>query len=510
LERRIAQALAEQKVFADIVESSTAAITALDQDWRILAINHTNIDAFSRIFGKRPTVGDHFLGLFDGAPELAEQQRAIWSRALDGETFVVTQQFGNPRLEQRSYEVRFSPLLNSQGDRIGASSTSYDVTDRIVAETQLKIAQEHLRHSQKLESMGQLTGGVAHDFNNLLTPIVGVLDILQRTGFGQAREQRLIANAAQSADRAKTLVQRLLAFARRQPLQPLAVDIGKLVTGMGDLLSSTTGPQIRVVVETAPELPAALADPNQLEMAILNLAVNARDAMPDGGVLRLSATTERLGAGHRSGLAPGEYVCISVSDNGIGMDQQTVARAIEPFFSTKGVGKGTGLGLSMVHGLALQLGGALNIQSRAGFGTNVELWLPECLDPPNSDAQATVAPPRDVAGTALLVDDEDLVRIIAAEILEELGYEVMHASSAEEALALIEAGAAFDLLVTDHLMPGMSGTDLARKVVTERPEKRVVILSGYAESEGIAPDLPRLTKPFRKQEFAELLASLKI
>ena len=368
--------------------------------------------------------------------------------------------------------------------------------------------QEALRQSQKMEAMGQLTGGVAHDFNNLLTPIVGSLDMLQRKGLGGEREQRLIAGAAQSAERAKTLVQRLLAFARRQPLQPVPVDVAKLVVGMGDLVSSTTGPQIRVAVDAPEHLPAAKADPNQLEMAILNLAVNARDAMPDGGVLRISATHETVRAGHRSRLPLGDYLLLSVADTGVGMDEATLARAVEPFFSTKGVGKGTGLGLSMVHGLASQLGGAVTIQSRPGIGTNVELWLPQSATAAAAPEAPQASAPPTATGTALLVDDEELVRMSTADMLGELGYQVMEAASGEEALRLVEEGRLFDLLVTDHLMPGMNGADLASAVRSRRPGVRVLVVSGYAESEGIDPNLPRLTKPFRRDELAGSLAQL--
>jgi nitrogen-specific signal transduction histidine kinase/CheY-like chemotaxis protein len=384
-----------------------------------------------------------------------------------------------------------------------------DVTAERAAAAELEAAQEALRQRQKMEAMGQLTGGVAHDFNNLLTPIVGALDMLQRKGLGNEREQRLIAGAMQSAERAKTLVQRLLAFARRQPLQPVPVDMAKLVVGMGDLVSSTTGPQIKVVVEAPAGLPPALADPNQLEMALLNLSVNARDAMPEGGTLRISASAETITAHHRSGLRPGAYVRLSVADTGAGMDEATLARAVEPFFSTKGVGKGTGLGLSMVHGLASQLGGALTIQSRPGLGTNVELWLPQSSAAPDgaeSTEEASKTLP--LRGTALLVDDEELVRLSAADMLNDLGYAVIEAASAEEAMRLIEKGERFDLLVTDHLMPGMNGTDLARAVRTANPGLPVLLVSGYAENEGVEAGLPRLTKPFRKDELASSLAQL--
>ncbi|MET1110477.1 MAG: PAS domain S-box protein [Allosphingosinicella sp.] len=384
-----------------------------------------------------------------------------------------------------------------------------DVTAEREAAAELERAQEALRQSQKMEAMGQLTGGVAHDFNNLLTPIVGSLDMLQRKGVGGPREQRLIDGAMQSADRAKTLVQRLLAFARRQPLQPSAVDVGRLVTGMADLIASTSGPQIQVVVDAASGLPPAKADPNQLEMALLNLGVNARDAMPDGGTLRITADLDRIGADHRSGLRPGAYVRLSVADTGVGMDEATLKRAVEPFFSTKGIGKGTGLGLSMAHGLASQLGGALNVESRLGVGTNIILWLPVTdmpLDEAALAAPASAAPA--TAGTALLVDDEELVRESTAGMLEDLGYEVVQAASAEEALRLIGGGLRPDVLMTDHLMPGMNGTDLAGIVRANLPGTPVLIVSGYAESEGLAPHFPRLVKPFRNSDLAASLAEL--
>jgi CheY-like chemotaxis protein len=359
-----------------------------------------------------------------------------------------------------------------------------------------------------MEAMGQLTGGVAHDFNNLLTPIVGALDMLQRNGVGGEREQRLISGAAQSADKAKTLVQRLLAFARRQPLQASAIDAGKLTCGMAELIASTTGPQIKVVVDAPSGLPPARADANQLEMAILNLAVNARDAMPDGGTLRISVEAATIGRQHRSKLQPGRYLHLSVADTGVGMDEATLARAVEPFFSTKGVGKGTGLGLSMAHGLASQLGGALTIQSSPGMGTNVELWLPQAETAPPARAATDSLAPATGKGTVLLVDDEDLVRLSTADMLIELGYSIVEASSAEEALRLLARGITPDIVVTDHLMPGMSGTDLAQLLRGERPSIKVLIVSGYAETDGITPKLPRLTKPFRSAELATALLAL--
>jgi CheY-like chemotaxis protein len=280
---------------------------------------------------------------------------------------------------------------------------------------------------------------------------------------------------------------------------------------MVDLLASTLVPQIRVVVEVDGDLPSAKADPNQLEMAIVNLSVNARDAMPGGGTLRISATAEAVGHAHRSKLPAGTYVCLGVADTGVGMDETTARRAIEPFFSTKGIGQGTGLGLSMVHGLAAQLGGGLTITSKPGLGTKVELWLPV-----SADAASTVRTLAQVGqsvpnlGTVLLVDDDELVRMSTADMLADLGFAVSEAASAEAALRIIDAGAAIDMLVTDHLMPGMTGVDLAHAMRERRPNVPVLITSGFAEVKGITPDLPRLTKPFRQADLAAMLTDLRM
>lgn len=384
-----------------------------------------------------------------------------------------------------------------------------DVTAEKEAAAELAIAQEALRQSQKMEAMGQLTGGVAHDFNNLLTPIIGSLDMLFRRGVGSERERRLIDGALQAAERAKTLVQRLLAFARRQPLQPVAVEIPSLVTGMVGLISSTLGPTIDVRLEIEPDLPAAKADQNQLEMALLNLAVNARDAMPGGGDLTIKAQLKTVDSGHASGLQPGPYVLLCVLDTGTGMDEQTRRRAVEPFFSTKGVGKGTGLGLSMVHGLAAQLGGGLRIESTPGEGTAIELWLPISTAQFGPEAADIGAPAAPVGpGVALLVDDDELVRMSIADMLMDLGFQVVEAASAEDALKILSEGTMPNLLVTDHLMPGMNGADLAREARHLNSALPILLVSGYSEIESLALDLPRLTKPFRNAELAASVSEL--
>jgi PAS domain S-box-containing protein len=382
-----------------------------------------------------------------------------------------------------------------------------DVTAEVERREELERAQEALRQSQKMESLGQLTGGVAHDFNNLLTPIIGSLDLLRRSQGASERDQRLVGAALESAERARTLVQRLLAFARRQPLQPGPVDLSALIHGMSELIASTSGPQIRLSVDVPETLPAALADANQLEMAILNLSVNARDAMPEGGRLTIAASAMTLAAGHRSELPPGDYVRLTIADSGAGMDEETMARAIEPFFSTKGIGKGTGLGLSMVHGLISQLGGAMLLSSKPGLGTVVELLLPTAGSPAADARQPAAERPGEAAGTVLLVDDEAPVRTATGELLRDLGYDVVEAESGRAALDYLGANPV-DFLVTDHLMPGMQGTDLVRAVRERHPQVKALIVSGYADLDGISPDLPRLAKPFRQDELAASLARL--
>ena len=509
LERRMSEALAEKKLLADIVEGTDAFVQVADLDFRWLAINKASADEFERIYGVRPQPGASMLEVLADRPEHQAAVKAVWGRALAGEEFTVVAEFGDHELGRRHYEMKFNVLRDAEGRRIGAYQFVYDVTERLRDQQRLADAESALRQTQKLEAMGQLTGGVAHDFNNLLTPIVGGLEMLQRRdGLGE-REQRLISGALQSAERARVLVQRLLAFARRQPLQPRPVDVGELVRGMAELVGSTTGPQIKVVVDVAEDLPPAKADANQLEMAILNLSVNARDAMETGGTLRISADLQTVERRRGARLPPGAYVRISVADTGCGMDEAVAARAIEPFFSTKGVGKGTGLGLSMVHGLASQLGGALTINSRKGVGTNVELWVPVSTEPaPPGRPEADREVARLAAGAVLLVDDEDVVRMTAADMLAEMGFNVVEANSAERALQLVDAGLTVDLLVTDHLMPGMTGVELAYAVRERLPATRVLVISGYAEAEGLAPDLSRLTKPFRPQELSAKLQEL--
>jgi signal transduction histidine kinase/ActR/RegA family two-component response regulator len=382
------------------------------------------------------------------------------------------------------------------------------VEERTV-EHEAAVAQLH--EVQKLETLGQLTGGVAHDFNNLLTPITGALDLLYKQYADKdERSARLLGNALKAADRARTLVQRLLGFARRQSLQTEAIDIVRLISGMRDLIASSIGPTIEIVIDADPGLPLALIDPNQLELAILNLCVNARDAMPEGGRLTISAREEQATAGRSPVLAPGDYIRLSVGDDGSGMSSETLSRAIEPFYSTKEIGRGTGLGLSMVHGLAAQLGGGFAISSQLGEGTRVDLYLPVASRDAGEADISTIGAAGELKRklSVLLVDDEELVRFATGEMLRELGHQVVDVGSGAEAIDQLAKGLSVDAVVTDYKMPRMDGAELARRIRESQPSLPVLLITGYTGISDKSLDMPRLAKPFGQAEIAAALANL--
>ena len=391
------------------------------------------------------------------------------------------------------------------------AQTNADLERRVeerTAEREAALAQVH--EMQKVESLGQLTGGVAHDFNNLLMAVLGNLDLLRKYVPDDAKLHRLIDGAIQGAERGATLTKRMLAFARRQELQPVTVDVPKLVDSMVEMLSRSLGPSIEITTEFEDDVPAARVDPNQLELALLNLALNARDAMPRGGTLTISAQRAMIGASDVPGLKPGEYVCIAERDTGTGMEETTVKRATEPFFTTKGPGRGTGLGLSMVDGLVAQSGGAMRISSKLGTGTRIELWLPVAA-PEKLEERRPVSPAR-IEGLrpcrVLVVDDDPIVAAGTAAMLEDLGHRAIEAASAEIALQVWSAESGIDFVITDHAMPGMTGTDLAERIRRTWPGVPVVLASGYQEIPGDELGVPRLSKPYRQEELARLLARM--
>jgi signal transduction histidine kinase len=376
-------------------------------------------------------------------------------------------------------------------------------------EREAALAQVH--EMRKVESLGQLTGGVAHDFNNLLMAVLGNLELLRKIVRDDPKACRLVDGAILGAERGATLTKRMLAFARRQELKPETVDVPSLVDSMVEMLQRSLGPGIQIITDFQADVPTTRVDPNQLELALLNLALNARDAMPLGGRLMITARAERIAAGEIPGLAPGDYVCIAESDTGHGMDEATLKRATEPFFTTKGAGRGTGLGLSMIDGLVAQSGGAMRITSQTGVGTRVELWLPVCAEAPVERAPVPLPLPIEEvrACRVLVVDDDPIVASGTAAMLEDLGHVATEVCSGDAALQLLGSEPAIDLVITDHAMPGMTGTELAACIRRRWPDLPIVIATGYAEVPGESDlGLPRLSKPYRQQELAQLLAQL--
>jgi signal transduction histidine kinase/DNA-binding response OmpR family regulator len=368
-------------------------------------------------------------------------------------------------------------------------------------------AQEQLRQAQKMETIGQLTGGVAHDFNNLLMAVMGNLDLLRKRVPDDPRLHRLIDGALQGAERGASLTQRLLAFARQQDLKALPVNLGALIQGMIDLLERSLGPRIALRLDIPENLPPARVDSNQLELAILNLAINSRDAMPDGGSIEIKVA-ECRSSGDAT-LQPGHYLKVSVIDTGKGMTPDILKKAIEPFFSSKPLGKGTGLGLSMVHGLAVQLGGALQLNSTVGKGTTATLILPVATAAPELEAPTQATPKINRSAVILYVDDDPLIAMSTMEMLEDLGHRVIGANSGLHALDIIKSEQPIDLMMTDHVMPGMTGIELAAASREVRPSLPILLATGYADlPEGAQLDLPRLAKPYHQDQLRDRLDQL--
>jgi PAS domain S-box-containing protein len=463
-----------------------------------------------RIKGYRPEeiIGRHFSQFYTeedrqaGMPQIALETAARdgrfekegWRIRKDGSKFVAN--------------VVIDAIRAPDGKLLGFAKITRDITERREAERALQAAREALFQSQKMDAIGQLTGGIAHDFNNLLMAVLGSLELLRKRLPSDPKMMRLVDNAMQGAQRGAGLTQRMLAFARRQELKPAVIDVAELVHGMTDLLHSSLGATVQIETDFSPGLNKVLADPNQLELAILNLAVNARDAMPRGGAIMIAA--REMNVVDAPDLKAGRYVCLSLTDEGCGMDEATRGRALEPFFTTKGVGKGTGLGLSMVHGMIDQSGGKLVLKSGKGEGTTVELWLPVAtagsgLVPHEADAEALDG--REGPLVILAVDDDPLVLLNTAAMLEDLGHTVLEATSGKDALEIIRRKGGIDLVITDQAMPLMTGSELAIAIRAEKPDLPIILATGYAElPPGADGGLPRLSKPFRQHQLADAIA----
>ena len=510
---KITRDLTERKLAADTLHRSEEQFRLLVRgvtDYAIYLLDPTgrvtnwNLGA-QRIKGYLPEeiIGEHFSRFYtEEDRDKGMPQASLAAAKRDG------------RFEMEGWRVRkdgsrfwahvvIDAIPDATGEVIGYAKITRDVTERQTAQKALEQAREALYQSQKLESIGQLTGGMAHDFNNLLMAVLGSLELVKKRLPPDPQIERLIGNAVQGAQRGAALTQRMLAFARRQELKRESVDLPALVLGMAELLERSLGPSISIETRFPLGLQPVETDPGQVESALLNLAVNARDAMPEGGMITIAARAAAVAKDEIAGLSPGRYVCLSVIDTGEGMDEATLAHATEPFFTTKGVGKGTGLGLSMIHGLALQSGGALQLSSKPGKGTTVELWLP--VAPGAATAATLAAPLQPSANTCPLVvmavDDDDLVLLNTVAMLEDLGHTVLQADSAAAALKLLRRENGVELLITDQAMPRMTGAQLAEVVQCEWPDLPIILASGYADlPTGIASDLRRLAKPFRQED----------
>lgn len=422
------------------------------------------------------------------------------------------------RLETEGWRVRkdgtrfwanvIIDAIRTEGHLVGYAKITRDITERRAAEAKL-------RQAQKMEAVGQFTGGAAHDFNNLLMAILGSLEILRKRLPNEARLIALLDNAVQAAKRGSSLTQRMLAFARRQELKHEAVDLAHLVNNILELLERSLGPTINIETRFPREAVRVRTDANQLETALLNLAINGRDAMPNGGTLTISVTEHSIAGTHSTGLPPGPCACLAVTDTGQGMDEATLARATEPFFTTKGIGKGTGLGLSMVDGLIGQSGGKLVVQSQVGRGTTIELWFPittktdEAGTRSLADSEEEMQTQRQLC--VLAVDDDSLVLANIAAMLEDLGHKVIAVGSGARAIEKIESTPAIDLVITDQAMPVMTGTELIEALRARRPGLPAILASGYAElPQGVGASIGRLSKPFTQRALADALAATAI
>jgi len=518
------------KITRDLTEKqqAEAAIKRNEEQFRLLVQSVTDYAIYmldarghvtswnqgaQRIKGYAPEeiIGQHFSRFYTpedrarGEPELALKTAAREGRyereALrirkDGSTFHA--------------HLVIDPIRDQGGELIGYAKVTRDISERKKTQHDLEQAQQALFQSQKMDAIGQLTGGVAHDFNNLLMAILGSLELAKKRVAADSPVIKLLDNAIQGAQRGSALTQRMLAFARRQSLDPKPVALAHLVDGIVELLQRSIGPRVGIRTRFPPALAPVVADENQLELALLNLTVNARDASPEGSTIEISAREETVDMRHPTRLVPGRYVCLAVSDHGEGMDAETLARATEPFFTTKGVGKGTGLGLPMVHGMAEQIGGRFILKSHRGEGTVAEIWLPCAASALETDQRPASAEPGDGPARALrvlAVDDDSLVLFNTTAMLEDLGHVPLEAHSGEEALSILDR-TAVDLVITDQAMPQMSGAQLIAAIKAWRPDMPVILATGYAElPPGVQQDWQKLSKPFSEPDLKQAIAKL--
>jgi PAS domain S-box-containing protein len=493
VEERTAELARREAQFRAVFEAALEVMVLLEPDGTVLAVNN-------RQESWRDPNPDNAIGkkLWD-APTMRNypQHQAVMkegiARAASGEIFTTEVRMERENTPTACLDVSVQPVRQEDGKIIYLLFEARDITE-------LKAAQEQLRQSQKMEALGQLTGGIAHDFNNLLTVVVGGLDLLAKR-VEDEKLNRYATNALTAAERGARLTGQLLAFSRVQRLEVRATNIAPLIQNMRPLLKNVLGPGIEKRFDLDEEMMPVLADPTQVEVAVLNLAINARDAMPTGGVL--SFTTRQVLVSNDPELEEGRYIELSISDTGVGMTEDVRERAFDPFFTTKEIGKGTGLGLSMVYGMARQSGGIARIESEPGKGTAVSLYFREA---PAVREQAAKGETDDHEGahhpggaTILVIDDDPDVRAFISESLAEQGYNVFQANDGRSGLSAFAAERP-DLVVLDFIMPGLSGADVASRMLSKQPDQAILFVSGYSETDSIrriAPKAPLLTKPFR-------------
>ncbi|MET0815805.1 MAG: PAS domain-containing protein, partial [Pseudoxanthomonas sp.] len=513
LEQRVADAVAERNILADLVEFSNNHILAIDLCYYVLAINKSYSEEFEKVYGHRLQVGDNLLQKLQADPVRAERIRGFWNRAISGEDFHVPETFNSPTEGMRYYDARFNALRDRSGKQVGAFVVVYDITDRAREQARLTEAEARVQQAQKIEAIGQLTGGVAHDFNNLLMVISGGLEVMD--DLAPARREKVIAGMRQAVEKGAGLSRQLLAFSRRQPMRPEPVNLARKIGGMREMLDRSLRGDVHVEVEFDKGLWPVEVDPGQLELVVLNLAVNARDAMPGGGTIRIGA---RNAPALNDEELFGDFVELYIADTGTGMMPEVLARVFEPFFTTKEIGKGSGLGLAQAHGFAKASRGTVRIESEPRHGTTVFLYLPRTDKAPAGDAEEREAeiPGRAhirAQGPLLLVEDDDDVAALTGEMLAALGYEVTRVENADAALGALAGDKSFGVVFSDVMMPGqLDGIDLSQEIKLRRPGLPVVLTTGHVEAarqKAEAFGLYVLPKPYKLQELEEALGNAR-
>jgi len=511
LEQRVMERTSERDVLIAMFQATDMSIQVLDMDCRLLAINDAGIAQYKRMYGANAMIGDSLPEVLKGAPAQMAAIVGLWRRQLGGEAFTVQQEFDASASQPCSYEMRFEVLRGSDDMQIGAFMTAVDTTDSVRQQRALADTQEALRQSQKLEAIGQLTGGVAHDFNNVLAVIKAGTELLRKTSLNDERRQRFIESIGNAVTRGARLTGQLLAFARRQALQPEVFDAGENARAVAEMIGSLTGAGVEVNIHVSDQECLIDADPSQFDTALVNLAVNARDAMRARGTLTVRVeVVEAIPATKTRGAVEGEFVAVSLADTGTGIAPEHLEKIFEPFFTTKGVGHGTGSGLSQVFGFAHQSGGDVRVQSAPGAGSTFTLYLPRARAArvaPAATRKAADLPSGDGVSVLAVEDNPELAAVVDT-MLQELGYASVVVPSAERALELLrEEPDRFAAVLSDVMLPGMNGIDLANAIAESGIGAAVVLSSGYSQALVENPDhgFVLLAKPYALADLARAL-----